>query len=150
MSTIELRTEHWQIPVRECDRNKLRHFSFLSDTIRTKNVPAEFQPLMDCFRTRLQEIYLRTYLDHIILLDNFESHLSDLQCIFKRFSDIGLHAKLEKCYFSKESVQYLGLVITLDGIKTNSSETNALIKRPAARNGKELISIIISRVIEYS
>ena len=58
------------------------------------------------------------YLDGIIIYSRTEKeHLEHLEEIFSRLRAAGLKLKLEKCSFFKRHIQYLGHLISADGIE---------------------------------
>ena len=57
------------------------------------------------------------YLDNIVIYSRSEKeHLEHLEEIFTRLKAAGLKLKLEKCCFFKKHIQYLGHLISADGI----------------------------------
>ena len=76
------------------------------------------------------------YLDDIIIYSRSEQeHLEHLEEIFIRLKAAGLKLKLEKCCFFKKHIQYLGHLISADGIqppprKTRKHSQNASSKEP--------------------
>jgi hypothetical protein len=82
------------------------------------NAPATFQnyindilaPYLDCFCT--------TYLDDtLIYSDNFQEHQQYVHLVLDTFTKAALHLKPEKCEFHQQEVKYLGLIISMEGIK---------------------------------
>ena len=76
--------------------------------------------------------------DDIIIYSRSEKeHLEHLEEIFTRLKAAGLKLKLEKCcFFKKKHIQYLGHLISADGIQPEKLESIA--KMPAPRNPKEV------------
>ncbi|XP_041979447.1 uncharacterized protein LOC121733294 [Aricia agestis] len=62
----------------------------------------------------------RRYVDDLLVIsEGYQRHLSDLEAVFKRLAEFNLHVNRDKCHFARESVKYLGHVITQDGISTD-------------------------------
>ena len=58
------------------------------------------------------------YLDNIIIYSGSEKeHLEHLEEIFSGLKAAGLKLKLEKCCFFKKHIQYLGHLISAEGIQ---------------------------------
>ncbi len=75
------------------------------------------------------------YLDDIIVFSKTkEEHLTNLECIFDLLKDADLKLDLSKCKFMCESVQYLGHVISAQGITPDPEKIEALksYKRPTS------------------
>ena len=63
------------------------------------------------------------YLDDIIIYSKSEKHLEHSEEIFTRLKAARLKLKLEKCYFFKKHIQYLGHLISAEGIQPPTRET---------------------------
>ena len=64
--------------------------------------------------------YVRTYLDDILVISNgsFEDHLDKkIKVVLHRLSDVGLKVNAKKCMFCTDEIEYLGYVLTRNGIK---------------------------------
>ena len=79
------------------------------------------------------------YLDDIIIYSRSEQeHLEHLEEIFIRLKAAGLKLKLEKCCFFKKHIQYLGHLISADGIQPLPEKLESIAKMPAPKNPKEV------------
>lgn len=86
---------------------------------------------------------LLLYLDDIIVFSSsVEDHVSRLDLVLDRLHKEGLKAKLEKCCFFRKEVQYLGHVITRDGVSTDPSKVSAICNWPRPTNVSELRSFL--------
>ena len=76
---------------------------------------------------RLIGKYCFVYLDDIIIFGTtIEEHNQNLSIVFQRLQDTGLMLQLAKCEYLKPELEYLGHLITKDGIKSNSSKLEAI------------------------
>ena len=105
------------------------------------SAPAIFQKLMD---TVLQGIPgVCCYIDDILVSTSDEdSHLHILEQVFTRLTTHGFRLKLEKCEFLLKSIEYLGHVITKDGIEPVPSKVEAIVKAPPPVNVQQLRSFL--------
>ena len=79
------------------------------------------------------------YLDDIIIYSRSEKeHLEHLEEIFSRLKAAGLKLKLEKCCFFKKHIQYLGHLISAEGIQPLPEKSESIAKMPAPKNPKEV------------
>ena len=70
------------------------------------------------------------YLDDILVgVENSREHLRNLKALLQRLRDKGLKCNKKKCNFAKDSIEYLGLVISKNGIE-KGKRVDALIKMP--------------------
>ena len=88
------------------------------------------------------------YLDDIIIYSRSEKeHLEHLEEIFSRLRAAGLKLKLEKCCFFKQHIQYLGQLISVEGIQPLPEKLGSMAKMPAPRNPKEVKQLL--RLVGY-
>ena len=79
--------------------------------------PVYFQALINKVLKGLHK-FVVTYLDDIIIFSkNEEEPLEHLRIIFQRLKEAGLKLKRSKCDFMKNQIQYLGHLISSDGIQ---------------------------------
>ncbi|CAK1591123.1 unnamed protein product [Parnassius mnemosyne] len=99
------------------------------------------------FQKHLEQLfnlpYVGVFLDDIIITwRNTEEHISNLHKVFDRLQSYGLRVKKEKCVFFAESVNYLGYVISKDGIHTCPDKIKAIVDTPVPTNVSELRAYI--------
>ena len=108
--------------------------------------PAYFQKLINDVLKGCN--FAKGYLDDIIIYSRSEKeHLEHLEEIFTRLKAAGLKLKLEKCCFFKKHIQYLGHLISADGIQPLPEKLESIAKMPAPRNPKEVKQFI--RLVGY-
>ena len=108
-----------------------------------RNAPAIFQRLMQKVLAGLNpdghSPFVSVYLDDIIVFsETFEDHLVHLQAVITRLSDAGLKLKPSKCHFIQQRVEYLGHVITPQGISPNPARTQAVSNFPVPTSVKDV------------
>jgi len=83
----------------------------------TTNAPADFQGYINNTITEALDDFASAYLDDILIYsDSKEEHVEHVKWVMKRLLEAGLYLKPEKCEFHKETVRYLGLIISTKGI----------------------------------
>ena len=89
-----------------------------------------------------------SYLDNIIIYSRSEKeHLEHLEEIFIKLKAAGLKLKLEKCCFFKKHIQYLGHLISEEGIQPLPEKLESIAKMPALKNPKEVKQFL--RLVGY-
>ena len=74
------------------------------------------------------------YLDGIIIFSKTpEEHLERLGQVFEKLSAAGLKLKPSKCEFFKSRIEYLGHIVSKDGIEANPKKIEAIINWPRPR-----------------
>ena len=95
--------------------SSLGKYQFNRVPFRLAQAPAYFQKLINDVLKGCNSAM--GYLDDIIIYSRTEKeHLEHLEEIFNRLRAAGLKLKLEKCSFFKKHIQYLGHLISADGI----------------------------------
>ena len=93
------------------------HYKFLVMPFVLTNGPSTFQALMNSiFKSHLRKFIL-VFFDNILIYGStYTQHLSHLGAVFEVLRKNTLFAKKSKFSFGKQEVEYLGLVITGQGI----------------------------------
>ena len=99
--------------------------------------PAYFQALINKVLQVLHKFAV-TYLDDIIIFSKTEEeHLEHLRIIFQRLKEAGLKLKRAKCEFMKKQIQYLGHLISFNGIQPLPEKLESIKNMPAPWSPKE-------------
>ena len=107
------------------------------------NAPATFQRLMEVVLAGLARGSCHVYLDDVLVFGRtLEEHNSNLSKVLERIRGAGLRLKPRKCNFAKESVEYLGHVMSADGIQTNPQKLRAVNEYPTPSDVKSLRSFL--------
>ena len=79
------------------------------------------------------------YLDDILIYSpGVEIHLEHLQKVFLRLRKAKLKLKASKCSFFKKYIQYLGYLVSGDGIEPLPEKLEAVENIPPPRTSKEV------------
>ena len=143
-TTLDLLSGYWQVEMGAADKEKTAFctteglFQFRVMPFGLCNAPASFQRLMDLVLTGLQWSQCLVYLDDIIVLGrSFQEHIQNLDSVFQRLRESGLKLKPSKCSFFQKSVQYLGHVISRDGVATDPEKTAKVATWPVPTSRRE-------------
>ncbi|KAK3084156.1 hypothetical protein FSP39_009188 [Pinctada imbricata] len=148
-STLDLASGFWQIPM---DPETAHKSAFVTPTgvfqwkrmpFGLVNAPASFQALMTQVLRGLNWKTCLVYVDDILVFSaNFSQHLQHLNEIFERLTTAGLTLKPSKCSFARKQVQYLGHVITRDGVQVDVTKTDVVQSFPVPRCSKDVRSFL--------
>ena len=149
-SKLDLRSGYWQVGVKEADKHKtafsvgpLGFFECNRMAFGLTNAPATFQRLMERCMGELHLKECLIYLDDIIIFSkSFDEHLLRLENVFRQLEQHGLKLKGSKCEFFRTQVQYLGHIVSDQGIQTDPDKIAALKQWPTPSNLKELRSFL--------
>ena len=99
--------------------------------------PAYFQRLVNKVLIGLPFVF--GYLDDVLIFSpNIEMHLKHIRQVFERLRKADLKLKKEKCSFLKAHIQYLGHLISGDGIEPVPEKLESIEKMPAPTTPKEI------------
>ena len=140
-STLDLASGYWQIRMSPSSREKTAFvtpqglYEFCVMPFGLTNAPAVFQRLMQRLVTGLNPAagpdFVAVYIDDILVFSpTLEQHLRHLKVVIERISEAGLKLKPTKCRFARNEVEYLGHLITPEGLKPNSNLVEAVQQFP--------------------
>ena len=89
--------------------------------------PDIFQEKMSDLMASLE--FVRTYLDDVLTITNstFSDHLEKLEQVLKKLDEAGLRVNVSKSHFCTSELEYLGYVLTRDGIKPQNEKVSAIL-----------------------
>ena len=115
------------------------HFQFRVRPFGVTNGPPEFQCLMNSIFAPANRKYVITFLDDILVFSTtWEEHLEHLRSVLQTLREHQLFVKLSKCSFAQTEIQYLGHVISSEGVATDPEKTRAMEQWPQPTNATEL------------
>jgi hypothetical protein len=130
-STLDLASGYWQVPLREEDIPKTvftvgpNHYEFTVMPFGLTNAPATFQRMMMKLLHGMSGCLV--FIDDIIIFaDTWEAHQKILEEVLHRIKAAGLKLKGTKCRFGRESVQFLGHIVSARGIHPNPEKIQAV------------------------
>ena len=148
-STLDLASGYWQIGLSEDAKQKSAFctasglFQFNVMPFGLTNAPATFQRLMERVLAGLHWSIALVYIDDIIIFSQtFEDHLKDLEEVLYRLKTAGLKLKPKKCCLFRKQVQYLGHIVSSQGVATDESKISAVRDWATPTNVSELRSFL--------
>lgn len=148
-TTIDLAKGFHQIEIAEKDIRKTAfstdkgHYEFVRMPFGLKNAPATFQRLMNSVLSEYIGKICLVYLDDIIVFStSLEEHITSLQKIFKRLQEVNLKIQLDKTEFLKKETEFLGHVVTTEGIKANPNKISAIKNYKLPTTSKQIKSFL--------
>ena len=152
-STLDLQSSFHQVGLNE----ESRHYTgFLTHSGKyrykrmpqgLKNASAQMAHLMDLVLKGINQQFnsglVLCYIDDIIIASTtFEEHIETLKSTFERLRAANLKLKPSKCSFVTKKVNYLGFVLTQDGISPNPDKIKAITDFPVPKKVKDIRSFL--------
>uniref|UniRef100_A0A6V7KDU1 RNA-directed DNA polymerase n=1 Tax=Bracon brevicornis TaxID=1563983 RepID=A0A6V7KDU1_9HYME len=144
-SVFDLASGYHQIEMDPRDSHKTAfstpkgHWEFNRMPFGLKNAPATFQRLMNSVLSGLQGSSMFVYLDDIIVFaKDLNEHKQKIDVLMQRLRKTNLKLQPDKCEFLRPEVNYLGHIISEDGLKPDPKKIIAVHKFPQPKKPKNI------------
>ena len=119
------------------------HWEWVHMPFGLVGAPRTFQRLMDRILRGLEHRIALAYLDDVIVYGaQIEEVLRNLDCVFERLLAAGVKLKGRKCHLFKKETNYLGHIISHEGVKCDPSKVEAVNEKHAPKTLKQLKSFL--------
>ncbi|MBW0569177.1 hypothetical protein O181_108892 [Austropuccinia psidii MF-1] len=124
-------------------RTKYGSFEYLVMPFGLTKAPASFQNLVnDIFQDPL-DVYVLVYLDDIMVFaKSEEENVTHVFTVLARLKANNIFSKASKCLFHISIVEYLGYVVSSEGLKMDQAKVQQICNQPPSRNLKALQSFL--------
>ena len=142
---LDLRGAYNLVRIKEGDewktafRTRYGHFETLVMPFGLTNAPATFQSFMnDIFRDLLDD-FLIIYLDDILIFSNDpDKHAAQVEQVLARLRQHKLFIKAEKCEFDRNRCEFLGFVVSPNGVQMDNGKVKTVLDWPEPTSVKQL------------
>lgn len=148
-SALDCASGYWQIPIAKEDQCKTAfstntgHYEFTRMPFGLKAAPATFQRLMNNVLSGTLGSRCLVYLDDIVIYgESMKEHNAKLREVFQQLRNYNLKIEPDKCEFLKSELQYLGHIVTADGVKPDPEKTRAVSQFPIPKKAKDVKSFL--------
>src|SRR5690606_30819430 len=108
-------------------RTRYGHFEYLVMPFGLTNAPATFQAFINDVLREYLDHFVVVYLDDILIYSKTkEEHIEHVRKVMKTLLGAQLQAKLSKCEFHKDQVEFLGFVISKEGISMDPKKVKTI------------------------
>jgi hypothetical protein len=107
----------------------------------------------DIFQAQIMDLMasleLQAYMDDLLIITRgiLDKHLQKMETVLTRLCDAGLKVNAAKSLFCAHEIEYLGYIVTRDGIKHQPKRLQAILMLNPSNNGKELRHFL--RMVQY-
>ena len=144
-SKIDLRSGYHQIKIKPEDVPKTAfvsrygHHEYLVVPFGLTNAPAIFMNLMNKIFMPYLDKFVIVFIDDILIYSkNKEDHAKHLRIALQVLREHQLYAKFSKCEFWLDQVEFLGHVISKDGISVDPAKVQAVLEWQSPKNVREV------------
>jgi len=130
---LDLHSGYHQICMKEVNLPKTTfrthegHYEFLVMPFGLCNAPSTFQSLMNhLLKPYLQKFVLVFFDDILIYSLTWEKRLQHVDLLLQLLRNHKLFVKLSKCYFGMEEVEYLGHIVSHEGVRVDPKKIQAM------------------------
>ena len=148
-SKIDLRSGYHQLKVRENDvsktafRMRYGHYEFLVMPLGLTNSLAAFMDLMNMVFSPYLDKFVIVFIDDILVYSGGpEEHAEHLRTVLQILRERQLYAKFSKCQFWLDKVDFLGHVISAEGISVDPQKIEAIVNWKPPKNVPEVRSFL--------
>ena len=148
-SKIDLQSGYHQLRVKEADvsktafRTRYGHYEFLVMPFGLTNAPSVFMDLMNRIFHDYLDQFVVVFIDDILVYSKtMEEHEVHLRAILGVLKEKQLYAKLKKCAFWLDCIDFLGHVISGEGVTVDPQKIEAVVKWERPRNVTEVRSFL--------
>ena len=149
-SSFDLRAGYWQMELQDDETKDRTSFITRQGSFRFNvlafgltGAPASFMRLMDTVMRGLNFHILLCYLDDIVVFSKDEAeHLERLGKLFERLRSSSLKLKPSKCQLLQTSIEFLGFIVSAEGIRTDPKKVETVRSWPRPINIGEVRSFV--------
>ena len=139
ISTIDIKSGYWHIPIRNQDRCKTafifngKVYEWNVMPFGPTNSPPHFQKVMDKIFDDLD--FVMVYMDDITVISTTpEQHKQHLHEVFTRLGQYKIKIRPDKCAFAQERVEYLGFIVDGSGVSINPKYRDKILNIPEPKS----------------
>lgn len=145
VTTIDLRSSYWQIPLAPESKQYTaflyngRSYVYQVLPFGLKTAVASFSRAMDVILGPEIRQFIVNYIDDLLIASaTLPEHLEHLRRVLQRLQEARMTVNLEKSNFLQTEVKFLGHIITIEGIKTDPDKVAAIRSFPVPQKSKHL------------
>jgi hypothetical protein len=148
-SKVDLHGAYNLVRIKEGDewktafRTRFGHFEYCVMPFGLANAPAAFQNLMNDLFREFNEEFVVVYIDDILIFSKCQAdHDRHVKLVLAKLQEHNLVCKLEKCQFDVTELEFLGCIVSAQGIRMDPAKLATTHAWPVPTSVKELQSFL--------
>ena len=148
-SKINLRSGYHQILLKVDDvhkttfRSRYGHYEYVVMPFGVTNASAMFMDYMNWIFRPFLDKFVIVFIDYILIYSrNQDEHVEHLRLVLGVLWEKQLYAKLSKCEFWMDEVQFLGHVMSAQGIAVDPTKVDAVVKWESPKSATKIRSFV--------
>jgi hypothetical protein len=148
-SKLDLRSGYHQVRIKDEDiskttfRMRYGHYEFVVIPFGLTNTPTTFMCLMNSIFSQYLDKFVLVFIDDILVYSKMEEeHEEHLRIVLQTLRKHKLYAKFDKCDFYQKRIQYLGHVISEEGIAVDPEKIRAIMEWPIPKDVADIQSFM--------
>jgi hypothetical protein len=145
ITSLDLSKALLQIPLERSSR-EYTAFQFENKVYQFTRIPYGMKNALSGFIRALQTVlgmdssdYMCHYVDDLVVFSRtFEEHIIHLGLVLGKLTSAGFNINIAKCKLCKSEIQFLGHIISTDGLSADPQKIEAVLNYPTPRNQKQL------------
>lgn len=120
-------------------RTRYGHFECLVMPFGLTNAPAVFQHFMNDVLRDMLDLFVLVYLNDILIFSNdADEHELHVCAVLARLIENNLFCKAEKCEFNVTQTEFLGFIVSDNGLRMAQDKVDAVLDWPTLTKVREL------------
>ena len=144
-SKMDLKDAYHRIRIKAGDewktafRTRYGHFEYLVMPFGLANAPATFQAYINRALAGLVDVTCVVYLDDILIYSAEPAeHWGHVKQVLERLRQFSLYANLKKCQFYTGRVEFLGFIVTTDGVAMDQERVSTIKEWPRPKSYRDV------------
>ncbi|KAL6161592.1 hypothetical protein ACJBU6_00699 [Exserohilum turcicum] len=125
-------------------KTKYRLYEYTVMPFGLTNAPATFQSVINKALHEYLGIFVTAYLDDVLVYTNgtLEEHVEHVKKVLRKLKEYKLYLQASKCEFYTKETEYLGFIISIEGVKMNLKKIQTVQEWPTPKIVKDVQSFL--------
>ncbi|XP_046575996.1 uncharacterized protein LOC124284000 [Haliotis rubra] len=149
-TSLDLMSGYHQVPMAEDSKEKTAFIVQGEGAYQFKVMPFGLVNAPSCFSFIISSLFssmswrsVLSYLDDLLIYSKtFEDHSTHLEAVFAKLRMANLRLKPSKCHFALSTINYLGHVISKEGVAMDPAKVDSVVTYPQPTCTRELRSFL--------